>query len=189
MRVIKKITLENKLTKFIEKMDWTPLSIYCSRLNGDILVGKITKREGKVTRYNDTGVEIQSFQRDNQEQEIYKYPYYITANVNSDICTSDYGKKAVEVVDKSGQHRFSYIGQESKFDSYGICTDILDHILVCDFGSHSVQVLDQNGQFVFVLLTPLHGVSQPRGLCVDEDDFLFVTQDNTNTVKVFQYLQ
>lgn len=170
-------------------MDWTPLSICCSRFNGDILMGNKTKTEGKVTRYNDTGAEIQSIQRDNQEQEIYKYPHYITENVNGDICTSDYGKKAVVVVDKSGQHMFSYIGQESKFDSYGICTDILGHILVCDFGSNSVHLLDQNGQFVFVLLTPLHGVKQPRCLCVDEDDFLFVTQDNTNTVKVFQYLQ
>lgn len=129
MRVIKKITLENKLTKFIEKVDWTPLSICCSRFNGDILMGNKTKTEGKVTRYNDTGAEIQSIQRDNQEQEIYKYPHYITENVNGDICTSDYGKKAVVVVDKSGQHRFTYKGQESKFEPYGICTDILGYIL------------------------------------------------------------
>lgn len=101
MRVIKKITLEKNLTIFIEKVDWTPLSICCSRFNGDILMGNKTKTEGKVTSwYNDTGAEIQSIQRDNQEQEIYKYPHYITENVNSDICTSDYGKKAAVVVDK-----------------------------------------------------------------------------------------
>lgn len=166
MRVIKKITLENKLTKFIEKVDWTPLSICCSRFNGDILMGNKTKTEGKVTRYNDTGAEIQSIQRDNQEQEIYKYPHYITENVNGDICTSDYGKKAVVVVDKSGQQRFSYKGQESKFDPYGICTDILGHILVCDFGSNSVHLLDQNGQFVFVLLnTTTRGKTAPWPVC------------------------
>lgn len=54
MRVINKITLEKNLTIFIEKVDWTPLSIYCSLFNGDILMGKKTKTEGKVTRYNDT---------------------------------------------------------------------------------------------------------------------------------------
>ncbi|XP_062577462.1 uncharacterized protein LOC134239297 [Saccostrea cucullata] len=200
--VIDRITQDNNITEFIKTGDWSPLSIHSSHINGDLLVGmlKLTetkglfkmrknKEESKVTRYNKTGKELQNIQRDNKGQELYStLPHYITENINGDICTSDY-YKGVVVVNKSGQHRFSYTGQGSGFLSYGICTDVLGHILVCDgfFISNTVHLLDQDGQFLSLLLTPQQGVPFPRSVCVDDENNLYVGQYNTLTV--YKYLQ
>uniref|UniRef100_K1Q861 Tripartite motif-containing protein 3 n=1 Tax=Magallana gigas TaxID=29159 RepID=K1Q861_MAGGI len=188
-KVIHRITPDNTITEFIKTGDWKPLSIHSSHINGDILVGMKTDKEGKVTRYNKTGTEIQNIQRDNKGQELYELPHYITENINGDVCVSDWSKPAVVVVDKSGQHRFSYTGQRSKFKPYGICTDVLGHIMVCDFKSKTVHLLDQDGQFLSLLLTEQLGVYGPRSVCVDDENNLWVGQCNTNTVTVYKYLQ
>ncbi|XP_022343236.2 uncharacterized protein LOC111136583 [Crassostrea virginica] len=186
---IYRITPDKKITKFIKTGDWRPLSVHSSRINGDILVGMYKFYQGKVTRYSKAGQEIQNIQRDNQEQGLYSEPHYITENINGDICTSDYNKRAVVVVNKSGQHRFSYTGQGSGFRPYGICTDVLGHILVCDWYSKTVHLLDQDGGFLSVILSPQQGIMPPCGVCVDDENNLCVGQRDTNTLTVYKYLQ
>ncbi|XP_065938414.1 E3 ubiquitin-protein ligase TRIM71-like [Magallana gigas] len=189
-KVINRITLDNTSSEFIKIRDWVPLSIHSFHTNGDILVGMIKDGEpSKVTRYNKTGTEIQNIQRDNKGQTLYNYPHYITENINGDVCVSDYTKYAVVVVDKSGQHRFSYTGQRSWFCPFGICTDVLGHILVCDINSDTVHLLDQDGQFLSLLLTPQQEVKCPRGVYVDDENNLWVGQRYTNKVSVYKYLQ
>ncbi|XP_052679186.1 E3 ubiquitin-protein ligase TRIM71-like [Crassostrea angulata] len=187
--VIKRITPDNTITGFIKTGDWKPISIHSSHINGDILVGMEKDRKAKVTRYNKTGTEIQNIQRDNKGQGLYSCPHYITENINGDVCVSDFGKQAVVVVNKSNQHRFSYTGQGSRFNPYGICTDVLGHILVCDDNSLTVHLQDKDGQFLSLLLTPQQGVKYPRSVCVDDENNLWVGQDITNTVTVYKYLQ
>ncbi|XP_034320361.2 tripartite motif-containing protein 2-like [Magallana gigas] len=178
------------ITRFITTKECVPLSIHTSNLNGDILVGMGTRLKGKVARYNKRGKEIHNIERDNKGQELYsEYPHYITENINGDICVSDFNKQAVIVVNKIGQHRFSYTGQESKIRPYGICTDILGHILVCDINSKTVHLLDQDGQFLSLLVTSQKGIKTPRGVCVDGDYNLHVGDGDTNTVIVYKYLQ
>ncbi|XP_062608575.1 uncharacterized protein LOC134270350 [Saccostrea cucullata] len=197
--IINRITQDNNVTEFIKTGDWRPLSIHSSHINGDLLVGMlkelnrrlfgmIVDSEAKVTRYNKTGKELQNIQRDNKGQRLYDYPHYITENINGDICTSDLNKEAVVVVNKSGQHRFSYTGQKSEFDPYGICTDVLGHILVCDSISNTVHLLDQDGHFLSLLLTQQQGVEYPCSVCVDDENKLYVGQ-LTNTLTVYKYLQ
>ncbi|XP_034312184.2 tripartite motif-containing protein 2 [Magallana gigas] len=183
-KVINRIKQDNTITEFIKTGDWEPISIHSSRINGDILVGMIQGGEAKVTRYNKTGKEIQNIQRDNKGQGLYSDPHFITENINGDICTSDYKKHAVVVVNKSGQHIFSYKGQGSIFP-FGICTDIVGHILVCDDNNIKVDILDQDGQFL-----SQQGVIffYPRGLCVDDKNNLHVGNYQSNTVMVFKYL-
>uniref|UniRef100_K1PR27 Tripartite motif-containing protein 3 n=1 Tax=Magallana gigas TaxID=29159 RepID=K1PR27_MAGGI len=187
-KVINNITPDNTITEFIKTGDWEPLSIHSSHINGDILVGLVKGSVGKVTRYNKTGTEIQNIQRDNKGQGLYSDPNYITENINGDVCVSDYDKHAVVVVDKSGQHRFSYRGQWSGFTPYGICTDVLGHILVCDEISNTVHLLDQDGRVLSLLLTEQQGVKNiyPRSVCVDDEKNMWVG-DVDNTVKVYKY--
>ncbi|XP_065938679.1 tripartite motif-containing protein 3 [Magallana gigas] len=187
-KVINRITPDNTITEFIKKGDWAPISIHSSHINGDLLVGMETNGEAKVTKYNKIGTEIQNIQRDNKGQVLYSYPRYITENINGDVCVSDYNKHAVLVVDKSGQHRFSYTGQGSGLGPYGICTDVLGHILVCDDISETVHFLDKDGQFLSLLLTSQQGVDYPLSVCVDDENNLWVGQ-LTNTVTVYKYLQ
>nr|XP_011432953.2 tripartite motif-containing protein 45 [Crassostrea gigas] len=187
-KVINRITLDNTITEFIKTEDWKPLSIHSSQINGEILVGML-HGEAKVTRYNKTGKEIQDIQRDNKGQELYRYPIFITENINGDVCTSDSIIDVVLVVNKSGQHRFSYTGQGSKFCPRGLCTDLLGHILVCDFYTGTVDLLDQDGQFLCQLLTKQQGVTRPYSVSVDDENNLIVGQSNTYTVTVYKYLQ
>ncbi|XP_052677540.1 E3 ubiquitin-protein ligase TRIM71-like [Crassostrea angulata] len=190
-RIINRRTPDNTITEFIKTEDWTPLSIHSSHTNGDILVGMQKAGEpSKVTRYNKTGTEIQNIQRDNKGQGLYSTPHYITENITGDVCVSDYSKHAVVVVNKSGQHRFSYTGQGSRFDPYGICTDVLGHILVCDAISDTVHLLNRDGQFLSLLLTSQKEVEDPRSVCVDDENNLWVGQRwFTNAVTVYKYLQ
>nr|XP_022339902.1 uncharacterized protein LOC111134797 [Crassostrea virginica] len=187
--VIYRITPDKKITEFIKTGDCAPISVHFSRINGNILVGMKKQGKAKVTRYSKTGKEIQNIQRDNQGHELYSYPHYITENINGDICTSDLMNDAVVVVNKSGQHRFSYKGQGSRFHPWGICTDILGHILVGDNVSESVHLLDQDGEFLSVILSPQQGIMSPCGVCVDDENNLYVGQGTTNIVTVYKYLQ
>ncbi|XP_052686812.1 uncharacterized protein LOC128165910 [Crassostrea angulata] len=114
-KVINRIKQDKTITEFIKTGDWDQICIHSSRINGDILVGMRKYKEAKVTRYKKTGKEIQNIQRDNIGQELYSYPHYITENINGDICTSDFNNRAVVVVNNSGQYRFSYTGQRSRF--------------------------------------------------------------------------
>ncbi|XP_062575258.1 uncharacterized protein LOC134237174 [Saccostrea cucullata] len=189
-KVVNMITEDNNIAEFIKIGDWAPLSIHSSHINGDLLVGMMMDWEGKVTRYNKTGKELLIIQRDNKGQELYNYPHYITENINGDICTSDY-LRAVVVVNKSGQHRFSYTGQKSGFSPCGICSDVLGHILVCNghFLGNTVHLLDQDGQFLSLLLTHQRGVEYPLCVCVDEKNNLCVGQQYSNTLIVYKYLK
>nr|XP_022343236.1 tripartite motif-containing protein 45-like [Crassostrea virginica] len=186
-RVIYRITPDKKITEFIKTGDWTPYSVHSTRINGDILVGMIKDKEAKVTRYSKAGQELQNIQKDNQGQGLYSYPHYITENINGDICTSD--KRAVVVVNKSGQHRLSYTGQGSRFRPFGICTDVLGHILLCDSISATVHLLDQDCGFLSFILSSQQGIESPLGVRVDDENNLYVGQWSTNTVTVYKYLQ
>nr|XP_022340416.1 uncharacterized protein LOC111135024 [Crassostrea virginica] len=188
-KVIYRIKSDKNITEFIKTGGWIPISVHSSNINGDILVGMKTDKEAKVIRYSKTGKEIQNIQRDNQGQKLYSDPHYITENINRDICTSDYNKRAVVVVNKSGQHRFSYTGKASMIRPYGICSDVLGHILVCDYSNETVHLLDQDGGFLCVILSPQQGIEYPRGVCVDDENNLYVGEDGTNTVTVYKYLQ
>ncbi|XP_056003783.1 uncharacterized protein LOC125653862 [Ostrea edulis] len=182
--------------------------IHSSRINGDILVGS----DGKVMRYDRTGRELQVIEKDDKGQGLYRLPIYITENKNGDIWNSDLDKEAVVVVDKSGHHRFdytsrqsdytgrqsedssymyrfSYTDRQSHFYPFGICTDVLGHVLVCDIYNNSVHLLDQHGQFLSLLLTgEQHGI-RPTALCVDDQHNLYLGQYDSNTIKVYKYLQ
>ena len=193
-RAIYRITPDRKITEFIKTGDWEPVSVHSSRINGDILVGMIKLKgvlikESSVTRYNKTGEEIQNIQRDNKGQKLYINPCFITENINGDICTSDCNTEAVVVVNKSRQYRFSYKGQVYQFHPSGICTDVLGHILVCDFNCGAVDLLDQDGGFLSFILSSQQGIYGPRGVCVDDENNLYVGQSITTTVTVYKYLQ
>ena len=184
-KVICKITPDRIITEFIKTGDWTPISVHSSRINGDILVSMSKDKDTKLTRYSKTGKEIQNIQRDQKGHELYCNPCYITENINGDICASETGKGSVVVVNGSGQHRFSYTGQDSGLYPYGIVTDVLGHILVCDRRSNTVHILDKDGRF----LTALHLRSHPRGVCVDDENNLYVGETYPCAVTVYRYLK
>lgn len=144
------------------------------------------QRGAKVTRYNKKREEAQNIQRDNEGQALYSFPHYITENINGDICTSEYLKQGVQVVDKNGQHKFFYTGKDLR--PFGICTNVRGHILVCDVFSDTIHILDEHGQFLSRLLMSHQNLKCSGSVCVDEMDNLYVGQYKTNKVIVYKYL-
>ena len=93
------------------------------------------------------------------------HPRYITLNISGGICTSDYDKRAVVVMNKSRQHRFWYTGRWSEFWPYGICTVVIGHILVCDSVRNTVHIFGLDGGFLSFILSTKQGMDDPRGVC------------------------
>lgn len=133
--------------------------MYCSPVNGDLLIGmsrgdplfwmhRVFTDMSKVNRYDQNGQLKQSIEFDNEGLELYSSPQKITENNNEDVVVSDLSG-AVVVTDSGGRHRFSYTGHPlgSGMRPRGVCTDALSRILVCDSGSKSIQLIDKNGHF------------------------------------------
>lgn len=149
-------------------------------------MGMVHRQRGaKVTRYNMKREEAQNITRDSKEQPMYSFPHYITENINGDICTSEYLKQGVQVVDKNGQHKFFYTDKD--LHPFGICTNAHGHILVCDIFSKTIHILDEHGQFLSGLLMSQQKLMCSGSVCVDEMDNLYVGQYKTNKVMVYKY--
>ena len=60
---------------------------------------------------------------------------------------------------------------------------------MCHGASGTVHLLDQDGGFLSVILSSQQGIKCPHGVCVDDENNLYVGQYGTNTVTVYKYLQ
>lgn len=193
-KFIYKKSMDKEVSRFIRTIGWEPISIHSSHKNEVIFVGmkKTTiarNSDAKVVKYSNNGSYLHPIHRDNN-RNLYSEPHYITENINGDICTLDSGKQEVVVVNERGQHKFSYRGQRSPFNPYGICTDTLGHIIVCDgyFNNGTIDIIDQDGQFLSHLVSQ-PGINRPYSVCVDDKNNLYVGYCSSNTLNVYKYLQ
>nr|XP_034306658.1 uncharacterized protein LOC117682676 [Crassostrea gigas]XP_034306659.1 uncharacterized protein LOC117682676 [Crassostrea gigas] len=168
----------------------------CVTSTGDLLVTMQSedRTQSKVARYSGS-TEKQTIQFDDEGKPLYSgnsQLKYITENRNHDICVADFGASAVVVVNQGGKLRWRYTGHfhfktNKSLNLRGITTDSQNHILTADFGNHCIHILDQNGQFLRYIDNC--NLNYPYGLCVDNNDNLFVCEYNKGIVKKFKYLK
>uniref|UniRef100_K1QER1 Tripartite motif-containing protein 2 n=1 Tax=Magallana gigas TaxID=29159 RepID=K1QER1_MAGGI len=177
--------------EMIRLRKWSPRSL-CVSSTGDLLVtmNMYTVHVNgyfmilsKVVRYSGS-TKKQTIQFDDKGKPLYSGNNnikYITENRNHDICVADCGAGAVVVVNQDGKLRWRYTGHPSvttnkPFTPWGITTDSQSHILTADNYNHCIHILDQNGKFLRNIDNC--DLKNPYGLCVDNNDNLYVCEYN-----------
>lgn len=176
-----------KTTVLFSTGKWSPRCIFSSRLSGDILVGVKSRLGGFVVRYNRKGKELQRILAKANGEKIYLEPIYITENKNGDICTSDWYKEALVVVNKSGLHRFSYNGAKgAPLFPGSVCTDSRGHILLFESSTLSVHRISKNGVLLDIVTQTVGFPFTPQGMCIDEKQHLWVASNDSGLVSVMK---
>ncbi|XP_062581599.1 uncharacterized protein LOC134243357 [Saccostrea cucullata] len=192
------IVKPGKIECLIRLKDWTPDAL-CSTQTDDLLVymTSLYKLDGlnqrKIVRYCGFTItqEIQLSAMSNDLKHESLYVPCIEENKNLDIIVSD--RNSILVFKNEGQYRFTYDRKphtkeyNKPFTPSGVTTDSMCQILIADGANNIIHIIDQNGQFLWYINNC--DFDNPRDLCADSNDILFVAQPAIRKVKQIKYME
>ncbi|XP_061184403.1 uncharacterized protein LOC133192408 [Saccostrea echinata] len=183
--------ISNKISTFLKFDSWIPRGLTMTPYD-HLLICLYRRKQSKVAQYTQAGKIVQEIQYSNQKL-LYEHPMFICCNKNGDICTADYEKREVIVVDQFGVFQFSYdgntlTGNVNTFTPSNMATDHLCNIAITDFENHKIHLLDKYGQFLR-FLNPDVGISHPRAIAIDKDGKMWLGEGKSGKIKVLHYLK
>ncbi|XP_062571556.1 uncharacterized protein LOC134233587 [Saccostrea cucullata] len=132
--------------------DWEPISIYSSKLNGDIFVGVKKDERAKIIRFSQDGRLLQEIERDRNKDPIFQEPRYITGDSNGNIWVTDWNTKRMAygkiiILDENGEYCSSYPQQKNeRFYPAGISCVEEGPAIVLEGETGKVMVLEKSFQ-------------------------------------------
>lgn len=202
---IKQLSLDKETISEIIEINYLeenqPRCVFCSPLNGDLLVGMVDKfhfdeeKKGKVYRYKKNWSLAQTSKFDKTGLKICDIPWTpnnIIENNNGDVVVSCYD--FVVVHNSVGQPRFTYKGHPSGSEllPLGICTNALSHILIGDDKTDRIHIIDKDGQFLSHLLVKPSRLFKPHCLSYDVSSHCIYIGTNLklgeNSIYVYRHL-
>lgn len=171
--------------------DWTLRSVCSSSRANELLVGMTnkTKTEGKIVRYSGVKV-LFEIQQDPDGNMLFRLPYFLTENKNFDICVTEITLQKVQVVDKDGNLRFTYSGNntvKNTFKPMDLATDSKSQILIADTSNNCIHIIDKDGKLVKIIDD--FNLQEPVSISVSDEDDLWVGEGNSGKVKVIKYME
>ncbi|XP_013396578.1 tripartite motif-containing protein 2-like [Lingula anatina] len=119
----------------------------------------------------------------------FQCPWYVTVLNNGNIVVSDRRAKAVFILSPAGSllHIYTGSGQNKLSVPGGVCVDQYDNIFIADHITNKIHIISSDGKFVQFLATGDDGLQHPRGLAINHDGDLAVSEDG-GKIKVFRYI-
>ncbi|XP_061177071.1 serine/threonine-protein kinase PknD-like [Saccostrea echinata] len=157
----------------------------CATSSGDILV-VLYDTHVKIVRYTGTS-KTQDIPYGESKRALVENDEFwlqIAENRNGDICVSDLNSKAVVILSQEGKAKSRYV---KVTNPHCITTDSLGHILVSDNLKHCVHNLDSHGAGLSIINNCLLNV--PVGVSVDNDDRLWVVEEDSGKLKIIKYMK
>ena len=173
-----------QLVRFSE--GWTPRGV-CSTARNEILVAMFkTGASDKVVRYSGVTA-TQEISHDSSGRFLFQDASFVCENGNEDVCVSDMDARCVVVVQSTGIPRYKYSGRsQSRFEPGSLACNRQRHILISDKCQNCVHIIDEDGSFLLLVGKSL--IRRPVGVCVDEEDTLYVTERVSGEIKAVKYL-
>lgn len=192
IEVIKMSSTGENPTQLLKVDDQFKICNICfARSTGEILIRvyfqQLNKHRTYIERYNKNGERLSQFKY-KEYKKLLTSPWFVSVNINGNICVSDQLDSKVRGFDDQGKKLYTYKGRRPRaFNPTGICNDLLGHVLVCNChkSNPSVHLLDKNGQFLKMIVYDRKDVKEPWGLCTDDDGKLYLGQKNCKMIKVF----
>jgi hypothetical protein len=171
--------------------DWTLRSVCSSSLSNELLVGMTNqeKTEGKVVRYSGAQI-LCEIQKDPDGNLLFCLPSFLTENRNFDICVTETTLQKVQVLDNTGNLRFTYSGNslmKNTFKPMDLATDSKSQILIADISNNCIHIIEKDGKLVKII--DHFNLQEPMSISVSDNDDLWVGESNSGKVKVIKYME